>query len=133
MAERESERRQASSADGRRRYSGLPEEAVEGIAALFQSAVTREPYSPGGNAPVYAIGHRSETGTLRLLCWPSLCRVDVTCGPHAWVVKSIVETEVIPGVEVVFRMAAGGMLFVGVHGDVLMVSGAPVDEAGAEG
>ena len=71
------------------------------------------------------------------MLWPSLARVDVRCGPHVWVAKGVVETEVIAGLEVIFRFGealsgqgrAGegaepeGTLFVGVGGDVMMVSG----------
>ena len=107
----------------RQSFSGLPHEAVTAVGALFGAKVVREPYEPGPGEPVYALRHRSATGTLRLICWPSLARVDVTCGPHAWVAKGIAETEVIAGLEVIFHFTAGATMFVGLGGDVLMVSG----------
>jgi len=121
----------------RESFVGISREATEAIAALFQTDATREPYEPELGAAVYAVRHRSEKGTLRLVLWPSLGRVDVTCGPHAWVAKSVRETEVISGLEVIFRfgeasaaIAGGdednggrdGMMFVGIGGDVMMVS-----------
>ena len=121
----------------RRTFAGVTREAASAIATLFGVEATREPYEPGEGEAVYAIRHRSETGTLRLVLWPSLARVDVRCGPHVWVAKGVVETEVIAGLEVIFRFGqapsgqgrAGegaepeGTLFVGVGGDVMMVSG----------
>ena len=113
----------------RQRFRGLSQEAVTAIGELLGVEAKREPYEPGPGEPVYALRHRSETGTLRLVCWPSLARVDVTCGPHAWIAKAIKETEVIAGLEVIFRFGEGspeegGTMFVGVGGDVMMVSGA---------
>ena len=112
----------------RRTFAGVTREAASAIATLFGVEATREPYEPAAGEAVYAIRHRSETGTLRLVLWPSLARVDVRCGPHVWVAKGVVETEVIAGLEVIFRFGQGeaapdGTLFVGVGGDVMMVSG----------
>ena len=117
----------------RRTFAGVTREAASAIATLFGVEATREPYEPAAGEAVYAIRHRSETGTLRLVLWPSLARVDVRCGPHVWVAKAVVETEVIAGLEVIFRFGEGrsgqgeaepeGTLFVGVGGDVMMVSG----------
>ena len=112
----------------RQTFAGVTREAAQAIAALFDAEAVREPYTPGEGEAVYAIRHRSLTGTLRLVLWPSLARVDVRCGPHAWVAKGVVETEVIAGLEVIFRFGTGegepdGTLFVGVGGDVMLVSG----------
>ena len=131
----------------RQRFDGVCREAVEAIAQLLDVEAVLEPYEPGPGEAVYAIRHRSETGTLRLVLWPSLARVDVSCGPHAWVAKSVRETEVIAGLEVIFHFgrpeggaedeAEGppdGTLFVGVGGDVMMVSGeAGEDRTGKAG
>lgn len=122
----------------RETFPGVSREAVDAIAALFGTEAKREPYEPAAGEAVYAIRHRSETGTLRLVLWPSLGRVDVQCGPHAWVAKGVVESEVIAGLEVIFRFEEGraraaaeggevepsGTLFVALKGDVMMVGGA---------
>jgi hypothetical protein len=103
-------------------FEGLPLDAVRHTAALFGTTPTIEPYAISPEEPVYAIAHRSDTATLRIVCWPALQRVDVRAGPHYWVAKSIVQTTVIDGIEVMFRTAAGAILFVAVNGDVMMVS-----------
>ena len=91
----------------RRAFAGVTREAASAVATLFGVEATREPYEPAAGEAVYAIRHRSETGTLRLVLWPSLARVDVRCGPHVWVAKAVVETEVIAGLEVIFRFGEG--------------------------
>ena len=108
----------------RESFAGISREAIDAIAGLFATEATREPYEPSPGETVYAVRHRSETGTLRMILWPSLARVDVTCGPHAWVAKSVRETEVIDGLEVIFRFGgeAPGIMFGGVGGDVMMVA-----------
>ncbi len=113
----------------RQRFDGLPKDAVDAIARLFNVSAAVEPYEPAPHQPVYAIHYRSPSGTLRLVCWPSLARLDLTCGPHAWIVKGIVETEVIDGLEAIVRSADGGMLFVALNGDVMMVGGGPKADA----
>ena len=134
MPEAAAEGRPAPPAAGaRRRYAGLPQAAVEGITALFGVVAVEEPYAPQPGEPAYALTHRGPSGTVRLVCWPSLARADVTCGPHAWVAKGIAETEIIDGVEVIFRLAGGGMLFVATNGRVMMVSAGPGrDQSGDE-
>jgi len=103
-------------------FDGLPLDAVQRIAALFGTTPSIEPYAISPEEPVYAITHRSDTATLRIVCWPPLQRVDVRAGPHYWVAKSIAQTTVIDGVEVMFQTAAGATLFVAVNGDVMMTS-----------
>ena len=113
----------------RESFPGVSREAVDAIGALFGVGAEREPYEPVPGEAVYALRYRSETGTLRLLLWPSLGRVDVQCGPHAWVAKGVVETEVIAGLEVIFRFGdvgdaePEGTLFVALKGVVMMVGG----------
>jgi len=107
----------------RESFAGVNAEAVRAVAALFGVEVLTEPYEPADGEPVFAIEHRGEPGNLRLVMWPSLARVDAHCGPHTWVAKGIVETEVIDGLEVIFRTADGAMLFAALTGDVLMVTG----------
>ena len=113
------------SKEPRTRYGGLPNAAVHHIATLFGTEAQVEPYTPEEGTKVYALRFRGPSGSLRLLCWPSLQRVDVTCGPHTWIARSIRETEIIDGLEVIFRFKGGGTLFVALTGDVLMVGEAP--------
>ena len=105
------------------RFAGIPPEAVRAIAALFQTEATLEPYCESIDKPIYRVTHRAETGTLTLVLWPALARVDVACGPHRWVAKAIEATEVYDGLEALFRLRDGGLLFVALKGDVLLVSG----------
>lgn len=109
---------------GRTRFETLDEEAVQGIARLFETAATVEPYTPDGTA-VYRVDLHGRGDGVRLLLWPSLRRVDVSsAGEHSWVLKNIGTIEVIEGVEVVFHPAAGdGYLFVSVNGFINMVMG----------
>ena len=107
----------------RESFDGVSTEAVQAVAALFGVEASTEPYEPAEGEPVFAIEHRGEPGNLRLVLWPSLARVDAHCGPHTWVAKGIVETEVIDGLEVIFRTADGATLFAALAGDVLMVTG----------
>ncbi len=103
-------------------FDGLPLEAVQHIAALFDTTPEIEPYAISPEEPVYAITHRSDTATLRIVCWPALQRVDVRAGPHYWIAKSVAKTTVIDGIEAMFRTAGGATLFVAVNGDVMMAS-----------
>ena len=103
-------------------FEGLPLAAVKRIATLFQTTASIEPYAISPEEPVYVITHRSDTATLRIVCWPALQRVDVRAGPHYWVAKKITQTTVIDGVEVMFRTAGENTLFVAINGDVMMAS-----------
>ena len=85
------------------RFAGLPREAAEAAAALLGAPLRIEPYCEAAAEPVY--------------------RVDARCGPHTWVAKGVASTEVLDGIEVIFRMHAGGLLFVTVEGAILMVGG----------
>jgi len=50
----------------------------------------------------------------------------VTCGPHSWIACGITKTEVLPGIEVIFRFPANGLLTVAPTGHVVMaVPGRP--------
>ena len=103
-------------------FDGIPLKAVQCIAALFETTPAIEPYAISPEEPVYAITHRSDTATLRIVCWPALQRVDVRAGPHYWIAKSISQTTVIDGIEAMFRTASGATLFVAVNGDVMMAT-----------
>ena len=113
----------AEPAGSPQRFAGIPDEAVRAIAALFQTEATLEPYCESVDKPIYRVTHRAETGTLTLVLWPALDRVDVACGPHRWVAKAIETTEVYDGLEALFRLRDGGLLFVALKGDVLLVTG----------
>ena len=106
----------------RQNFKGITGEAARAVAALFEVDLTTEPYEPNEGEAVYALEQRGPIGNLRLVLWPSLSRVDAHVGPHSWVAKSVVETEVIDGLEAIFRMEGGGMLFVALTGDVMLVS-----------
>ena len=106
-----------------RRFAGLPDEAAHAIAAFFGSELRVEPYCESADSPVYRLKHRSPSGTVEVVLWPRLARADVRCGPHTWVAKEITATEIVEGIEVIFRPRAGGLLFVTLAGEVLMVSG----------
>lgn len=102
---------------------GVSQEAALAVAALFEVELATEPYEPAEGETVYALEQRGPIGNLRLVLWPSLHRVDVQVGPHSWIAKAVVETEVIDGLEAIFRMEGGGMLFVALTGDVMLVAG----------
>lgn len=105
------------------RFAGVSREAVAAVGALFGVELSVEPYEPATGEPVFALDYRAVSGTIRLVLWPSLRRVDVRCGPHTWVAKAVRETEVIEGLEVIFHTNAGATLFVALTGDVLLVTG----------
>ena len=99
------------------------EAAVPEIAALLGVAAAVEPYRVRG-AAVYRLGIRSAVLDLDIavLLWPSLARVDVRIGDCSIVYKDVASVELISGVEVIFRRAAGeGHLFVSVGGRVSVV------------
>lgn len=106
------------------RFDGLSREAAEAVAALLGAPLRVEPYCEAAAEPVYRIDYRSPRGNITLVLWPAPARVDVRCGPHTWVAKGVASTEVLDGVEAIFRMSAGGLLFVTVEGAILMVGGA---------
>ncbi|HJN91097.1 MAG TPA: hypothetical protein QGF05_00045 [Dehalococcoidia bacterium] len=115
----------------RERFDGVSADAAQAVAALFGVEVLTEPYAPADGESVFAIEHRGEPGNLRLVLWPPLARVDAHCGPHTWVAKGIIETEVIDGLEAIFRTADGATLFAALAGDVLMVTGGSLETTDA--
>ena len=106
----------AGTARLRTQYEGLPPAAVKAIAALFCVGVEQESFAEPPDAPAYSVRVRGPIGNVRLLCWPGLNRVDVTCGAHAWIAKQVSETEIIDGLEVIFLDAGWGDVAGGVHG-----------------
>lgn len=112
----------AGTARLRTQYEGLPPAAVKAIAALFCVGVEQESFAEPPDAPAYSVLVRGPIGNVRLLCWPGLNRVDVTCGAHAWIAKQVSETEIIDGLEVIFSTRDGATLLVACTGDVLLVT-----------
>jgi len=99
------------------------EAAVPQIAALLGVPATVEPYAVRG-APVYRLAVPNPTLRLAvaLLLWPSLARVDARIGDCSVVYRAVATVELLSGVEVIFRRAAGeGYLFVSVGGRASVV------------
>lgn len=103
-------------------YDGLPEDAVPEIAALFGTEPQLQQAGRADIGPIWRVERRSENGNLRLLLWPQLARVDVTCGPHSWIVRGVRRTELLHGLEVIFHFGANGLLTVAPSGHAVMVS-----------
>ena len=103
-------------------YDGLPAEAVAEIGALFGAEPRLQQDDHDQIGAIWSVARRSENGNLRLLLWPRIARVDVTCGPHSWVVRGVLRTEVLDGLEVIFRFGANGLLTVHPSGHAVMVS-----------
>ena len=103
-------------------FDGIPLVAVEKIAEFFSTIALVEPYSATSQQPVYAINHSIGKVPIRIVCWPSLNRVDIRIVPYCWIAKAVTETTVIDNIEVMFRTASGTILFVSINGDVLMAS-----------
>lgn len=103
-------------------FDGIPLVAVERIAEFFSTIALVEPYSAPSQQPVYAINHSIGKVPIRIVCWPSLNRVDIRIVPYCWIAKAVTETTVIDNIEVMFRTASGTILFVSINGDVLMAS-----------
>lgn len=103
-------------------YAGLPAEAIAEIAALFGAEPQLQQDDQPAIGPIWSVARRSENGNLRLLLWPQIARVDVSCGPHSWIVRGVRRTEVLDGLEVIFRFGAHGLLSVHRSGHAVMVS-----------
>ena len=103
-------------------YDDLPEAAIPQIAALFGAEPQLQQQGRENIGPIWRVARRSENGNLRLLLWPQLARVDVTCGPHSWIVRGVRRTELLPGLEAIFHFGANGLLTVAPTGHVVMVS-----------
>ena len=117
----------------RQQFAGLSTEAVDAIGDLFRCPPERQPYDlPNDNQGVWAVNHRSESGNIRLLLWPAVNRIDVTVGPHMWVVKGVREIETIEELELIARFGQDGVLTVARTGQVVLTttSNAPSPPAG---
>ena len=104
-------------------FSGVTLAGANAVADLFGLPAERQEFAPPGDTDgVWAIHHRGETGNLRIILWPSLDRIDVSCGPHMWIVRGVEVLEVIDGLEFIARFNDGGVLTVAVGGQVMMVA-----------
>ena len=100
------------------------EDGVPQIAALLGVPAVAEPYTVRG-APVFRLDvpNRVLGVTVSVLLWPALARVDVRIGDCSLVYKGVASVELLPGVEVIFRRAAGdGYLFISVGGRASLVA-----------
>lgn len=97
--------------------------AVEAVATLFGTEPVRQDWSlPDDNIGVWEVLYRAETGNIRILLWPAIARIDVTVGPHMWVVKGVREVEVIDDLECIARFGDDGVLTVARNGQVILTS-----------
>ncbi len=105
------------------RFSGVTLDGVQAVASLFGVPAERQAYAPPDDSDgVWAVHHRGEPGNLRVLLWPSLNRIDVTCGPHMWIARGVDELEILEDVELIARFGDGGVLTAAVSGQVMMVA-----------
>ncbi len=105
------------------RFSGVTLESVSAVAELFGVPAERQAYAPPDDTEgVWAVHHRGESGNLRVLLWPSLDRIDVSCGPHMWIVRGVDELEILEDIEFIARFGEGGLLSAAVSGQVMMVA-----------
>ena len=110
----------------RQSFSGVSADAIDAIADLFATEARRQEFSlPNDDQGVWEVSYRSESGNIRALLWPAINRIDVTVGPHMWVVKGVRELEVIDGLEFIARFGADeadGVLTVARGGQVVLTT-----------
>ncbi len=110
----------------RQSFKGVSAEAIDAIAELFASDAKRQEFSlPNDDQGVWEVSYRSESGNIRALLWPAINRIDVTVGPHMWVVKGVRELEVIDGLEFIARFGGNegdGVLIVARGGQVVLTT-----------
>ena len=107
----------------RQAFEGITSEAISAIAALFETEAQRQPFElPDDDEGVWEVQYRAESGNIRVLLWPSIGRIDVTVGPHMWVVKGVREVEVIEGLELIARFGEDGVLTVALSGQVVLTT-----------
>ena len=107
----------------RRAFEGVTIEAVQAVAELFSYPPERQLYElPGDDLGVWAVQYRSESGNIRVLLWLAVNRIDVSVGPHMWVVKGVREVEVIDGLEFIARFGERGVLTVALGGQVVLTT-----------
>ena len=110
----------------RQTFEGVTSDAVNAVAALFCGEAARQPFDlPGDDQGVWEVHYRAETGNIRVLLWPSIDRIDITVGPHMWVVKGVREVEVIDNLEMIARFGEDGVLTVALNGQVVLTTTSP--------
>ena len=107
----------------REAFEGVTADAIDSIAALFDTEAVRQPFDlPNDDQGVWEVHYRAESGNIRVLLWPSINRIDVTVGPHMWVVKGVQELEVIDDLEFIARFGRDGVLTVALNGQVVLTT-----------
>ena len=111
----------------RQAFAGITRDAISAIADLFGTEPQRQPFElPDDREGVWQVLHRSESGNIRMLLWPSIDRIDVAVGPHMWVVKGVREVEVIESLELIARFGSSnapeGMLTVARSGQIVLTT-----------
>ena len=107
----------------RQTFEGVSSDAIAAIAALFETEAQRLPFElPDDDEGVWEVQYRAESGNIRVLLWPSIERIDVTVGPHMWVVKGVREVEVIEGLELIAWFGGDGVLTVALSGQVVLTT-----------
>ena len=107
----------------RQAFEGVTADAISAVAALFHTEPARQPFDlPNDDQGVWEVQHRAETGNIRVLLWPAINRIDVTVGPHMWVVKGVRELEVITDLEFIARFNQDGVLTVARNGQVVLTT-----------
>ena len=107
----------------RQRFDGVTTDAVTAISALFNASAERQPFGlPNDALGVWEVRYRANNGNVRTLLWPAINRVDVSVGPHMWVVKGVRGIEVIDGLEFIARFGADGVLTVALNGQVVLTT-----------
>lgn len=107
----------------RESFKGVTGDAISAVAALFDTNAEQQEFSlPNDDQGVWQVHYRAETGNIRVLLWPAINRLDVTVGPHMWVVKGIREIEVIEGLEFIARFGEDGVLTTARNGHVALTT-----------
>ncbi len=97
--------------------------AVRAIAKLFDTEAERQPFDlPNDSEGVWQVHYRAESGNIRILLWPAIDRIDVTVGPHMWVVKGIKQVETIDNLEFIAHFGEDGVLTVARNGQVVLTT-----------
>ena len=110
----------------RQRFDGVTSGAIDAVAVLFGCEAERQLYSlPNDDQGVWAVNYRAESGNIRMVLWPTINRIDITVGPHMWVVKGVREVEVIDNLEVIARFGQNGVLTVALNGQVVLTTTSP--------
>ncbi len=110
----------------RQLFAGVSMDAVQSIAVLFETEAERQPFDlPGDEIGTWLITYRAESGNVRVLLWPAIDRIDISVGPHMWVVKGIREIEVIDGLEFIAKFGQDGLITVARSGHVILTTTTP--------